>query len=246
MVLISQAIGSALTLALLYFFPGTGEVGPALAWGLVAGLGGGAGVLMLYRGLSRGRMSVVAPITGVEAAVVPVVFGLVAGERPSIGALVGIALALVAVVLVSSGGSSSSDAGRSGLPEALGAGLAFGVFFMALDQAGADTGIWPLVGARISSISLTLIVAAITRTKIKPPAGTMPAIVGAGVLDVTANIFYLVAVRQGFLSLVAVLTSMYPAATVALARVVLKERLAPLQVVGIALALVAVILISVG
>jgi len=245
-VLISQAIGSGLTMSLLYFFQGTGAVGPALAWGLVAGLGGGAGVLMLYRGLSRGRMSVVAPITGVEAAVVPVVFGLVAGERPSIGATVGIALALAAVVLVSSSGSSASDNRRAGLPEALGAGLAFGVFFIALERAGSDTGIWPLVGARISSISLTLIVAAIARTKLKPPAGTMPAIAGAGVLDVTANLFYLVAVRQGFLSLVAVLTSMYPAATVALARVVLKERLAPLQLAGFALALVAVILISVG
>lgn len=201
---------------------------------------------MLYRGLARGRMSVVAPITGVEAAAVPVIFGLASGERPSAGAYVGIALALLAVVLVSSSGSTGSDSRRAGLPEALGAGLAFGIFFIALDQAGPDTGIWPLIGARISSISLTAGIAVLARTKLKPPAGTMPAIAAAGILDVTANIFYLVAVRRGFLSLVAVLTSMYPAATVALARVVLKERLAPVQLVGIALALAAVILIGVG
>lgn len=246
MVLISQAIGSIFTLALLYFFPGTGERVPALAWGMVAGLGGGTGVLLLYRGLARGRMSVVAPITGVEAAVIPVVFGLIAGERPSTGAMVGIALALVAVVLVSSSASTSGGDGGAGLPEALGAGLAFGIFFIALDRGGSDTGIWPLVGARISSISLVLIVAAVARVKLKPPPGSMPAIAATGVLDVTANLFYLVAVRQGLLSLVAVLTSMYPAATVALARVFLKERLAPLQLVGIALALIAVILIGAG
>jgi drug/metabolite transporter (DMT)-like permease len=245
--LISQGIGSIFTVGLLLFFPGSGAVGPALAWGSIAGLGGGGGVLLLYRGLAIGRMSVVAPITGVEAAVVPVLFGLLTGERPSLSALFGVALALVAVVLVSSAASSTEEGERrAGLLEALGAGVAFGIFFIALDRAGSDTGVWPLIGARISSIGLVALVALVGRVKLRPPPGSMRPIAAAGLLDTMANVFYLVAVRQGFLSLVAVLTSMYPAATVALARVVLKERLTPIQLVGIALALVAVILIGLG
>jgi drug/metabolite transporter (DMT)-like permease len=190
-------------------------------------------------------MSVVAPITGVEAAVVPLVFGLLTGERPSAGALTGVVLALAAVVLVSSAASTEGGP-RAGLLEALGAGIAFGLFFIALEQAPSESGVWPLIGARISSIVLVLTVAMVGGVKLKPPAGSLRPTAAAGLLDTCANAFYLLAVRQGLLSLVAVLTSMYPAATVALARVVLKERLTPIQLVGIALALVAVILIGVG
>ncbi len=247
-VLLSQAVGTSLTAASLPLFAGGVFSRAALGWGFAAGLAGGAGVVLLYRGLAIGRMSMVAPITGVEAAGVPVIAGLLLlGERPSAVALAGVLLALVAVVVVS-GATEEGAKGNSrvGLLEAIGAGIAFGVFFICLDQAPDTSGIWPLLSGRAASLLLVAAVALGTRVSPKPPAGTMGQIAAAGLLDVSANILYLLATRQGLLSLTAVLTSMYPGATVLLARVLLKERLLPMQVVGLAIAVAAVILIGLG
>ena len=247
-VLLSQAVGSLLTVLLLPVLGSGSPSRDALWWGAAAGIGGGTGVLLLYRGLAIGRMSVVAPITGVEAAGVPVVFALAVGERPSPLALGGVVLGLVAVALVSST-SEASEAGQrrtAGLAEALGAGLSFGLFFICLDQASDGAGLWPLIGARASSLLLIVCVAVAARIAPRPPVGTGKAMVAAGLLDVAANISYLLATQRGLLSLTAVVTSMYPGATVLLARMVLKERLARVQLVGLAVAGAAVILIGLG
>ncbi|MGH2736339.1 MAG: EamA family transporter [Actinomycetota bacterium] len=249
----SQVCGSALLLAALPFFRDAPLRATSLGWGAGAGVAGGIGVLFLYKGLAAGRMSVVAPVTGVVAASVPVLAGLLLGERPSLAALVGVVVALIAVALVSSsprhesedvGGESHPE--HSGLPEALVAGASFGAFFILLSFAGDDTGLWPLIGARCASLSFMVGVALASRESVRPVAGTWTLVALAGVLDVGANVLYLVATRSGLLSLVAVLTSMYPGATVVLARIVLSERLHRVQLVGLGCAALGVALIAAG
>ncbi|MDQ4144858.1 MAG: DMT family transporter [Actinomycetota bacterium] len=254
-VLVSQLMGTLLLLAALPFFLDERFSSSGVAWGAASGVAGAAGVTMLFRGLARGRMSIVAPITGTVAAGIPVIVGLVSGERPAPIALLGVGLALAAVALVSASehASSDKDAGdeevaprASGIPEALGAGTSFGLFFVLLDQAGDASGLWPLVGARASSLTVIAVAALVTRAALKPPPGTLGGISLAGFLDVAANLFYLLATRQGLLALVAVLTSMYPATTVLLARVMLKEKLSSTQLVGLGLAFAGVIAIAGG
>jgi drug/metabolite transporter (DMT)-like permease len=191
-------------------------------------------------------MSVVAPITSVEAAVVPVVFGLFIGERPGLGALIGVVIALLAVALVSSSAETREDSAPSGVPEAIGAGLAFGVFFIVLDQAGDSAGMWPILAMRATSLVLVAVAVLTTGTSLRPATGTMWGIAVSGVLDVAANVAYLLSTQHGLLSLVAVITSMYPAATVILARLVLHERLTRYQLVGLGLAASGVTLIALG
>ena len=246
-VLLSQLVGTLPTLAVVPFFTSTGPPPGALAWGAAAGIGGGTGVLFLYRGLAIGRMSVVAPITGVVAAAAPVVFGLVGGEHPGRLALIGVGLALISVALVSRAADESSDAPQgAGVVQAFAAGLAFGAFFIFLDRAGDNTGMWPLVGTRAASLLLVAGAVVILRKPLRPPTGTWPGIAGAGMADMAANIFYLIATRHGLLSLVAVLTSMYPASTVLLARFVLNERLVKTQLMGLALAAGSIAMIVLG
>lgn len=255
-VLFSQLWGTGLLLAAVPFF-GSAVSGEDLIWGVAAGLAGAAGIVFLYRGLSIGRMTVVAPTTAVEAAIIPVVFGLAGGERPSGVALAGVALALPAVALVSSSPRRSPDGavesggggeGRLplGLSEALVAGLAFGLFFISLERTGAGSGLWPLVPARAAAMVAVGAVGLLARRSLRPSPGTAPSIAAAGGLDVAANILYLLASRQGLLSLVAVLTSLYPASTVLLARVVLHERLWRIQATGLVLAALGVALIALG
>lgn len=246
-VALSQTFGTVLLVAALPFFEGE-ATGTAFGWGAAAGVAGTTGVVMLYRGLAKGRMSVVAPLTAVEAAVVPVVFGLVTGERPSATALAGSLIALLAIALVSTapspGGTERQGMRSPGVLDALGAGLAFGAFFVFLDGTGDDAGMWPLVGARGASFMLAVVALAATRRRPVPPPGTALPIAGAGVLDVTANLLYLLATQRGLLSIVAVLTSLYPASTVLLARIFLKERLVRAQLVGIACAFAGIVLIA--
>jgi len=247
-VLLSQVFG---TLPLVLAFPllndGRYSTG-SMFWGALAGLAGGTGVALLYRGLARGRMSVVAPITSVEAAAVPVLFGLIIGERPGAGALIGVGIALLAVGLISMTPEPTADPERdgTGIPEGIGAGLAFAAFFILLDKTGDDTGMWPLLAVRGASMSLLAVGVLTTRTSLRVTPGTMWGIVVSGVLDVSANIFYLLATREGLLSLVAVITSMYPAATVLLARIVLTERLVRIQIVGLVMAGAGIVLIATG
>jgi uncharacterized membrane protein len=246
---LSQVIGTFPLAVLVPLIGGTYSTS-ALWWGAGSGLAGASGVLLLYRGLGIGRMSVLAPVTAVEAATVPVLFGLASGERPSTLALTGVLVAIVAITLVSSSPDENSTTGSRlrapGMAEALGAGLFFGVFFILLERAGDDSGIWPLVGARIASVSLLGIAVVLSRSSLRTGVATTMGIGAAGILDVGANIFYLLATHEGLLSLVAVLTSLYPASTVLLARVVLKERLIRIQMVGLGLAGAGVSLIALG
>ncbi len=217
----------------------------ALAIGAAAGVLGGAGVTFFYRALAAGAMSVVAPIAALLSAAVPVVVGLGAGERPSGGALAGIALALGAVVLVSREPPSAAAPLRwQALALAVAAGVGFGLFFVTVDRAGGAAGLWPLVSARLASVSLFAGLGAARLTSAALPRGAAGPAVGCGLLDAGANIFYLLALAHGLLSVVSVLTALYPATTVLLARYVLGERLSPVQRAGLATAAVAAVLIA--
>ena len=244
----SQTAGLALIVGTLVVLGQNPPAPSDLLWGAVGGVGGGTGVALLYRGLARGRMAIVAPTTAVGAAAIPVIVGLLLGERPEPVALIGVALALLAIVLVSSGSSEAEKAVASrrvpeGFPEAVGAGLGFALFFICLAQTDADAGLWPLLTARVSIVVAGLAGLA-TRAPLRPERGTWAAIAACGVLDMLANLLYLLAINLGLLSLVAVLASLYPASTVVLARVVLRERMTRVQLGGLLAAATGVALIA--
>jgi drug/metabolite transporter (DMT)-like permease len=217
--------------------------------GVAVGLTGPAAVGLLYRGLAMGRMSVVAPITAVVAAIMPLVWALVDGERPSVIALVGVAIALLSIVLVAGAPAHHEHPGGNGvplakvIPPAVASGLGFGIVFVLLGATSSHAGLWPLLVARPVAVAVTAAAALVLVRRVGQPArAIIPAraawatVAGAGVLDITANAIYLAATNAGLLSIVAVLSSLYPAATVVLARVVLGERLHRIQVIGLALA----------
>jgi drug/metabolite transporter (DMT)-like permease len=218
-----------------------------LAVGAIGGLAGAAGVGLLYQALSIGPMSAVAPVTALLAAAVPVVAGIADGERPGVAAAVGMVAALAAVVLISAeGGGSFRPSDLRGVTLALGAGLGFGLFFVALSYTDDGSGVWPLVGARTASVIVVGALAVLGRFRAHVPAGDARALTaGAGALDVAANVLYLLAIREGLLSVVSVLASLYPASTVVLAWIVLRERFAPMQRVGLVLAVPAVVLMAI-
>ena len=247
--LVSQLFGTSLLLVAFPFVVSGSATSLALGWGAAAGVAGAGGVALLYRGLARGRMSIVAPVTSVNAASLPVIWGLATGERPGALAITGVVISLTAVALVSWSGESVAEPRRRwidepGLLDAIGAGTCFGFFFIFLSFSPDDSSLWPLVGARVASLTTFALVAATTRTAVRPPPHSLRLIAAAGLLDVLANLLYLLATREGLLSLVAVLTSLYPASTVLLARVVLQERMQRLQLVGLALAAAGVTLIA--
>jgi drug/metabolite transporter (DMT)-like permease len=244
-VVLSQLGGLLLVAALLPALPGHPSTA-ALAWGMASGVAGAFGIVLFYRGLATGMMSVIAPTTATTAMAVPVVFGLLTGDRPSPLALVGVVLGLFAVLLVSrepdNGGARGPKAGP--ILAALVSGAGFGGFFVLLKLAPADSGTWPLLGARIASIALVALLALVTRRSLRPVPGSLTVTIAAGVLDMAANVLYLFAAQRGMLTLVAVLVSLYPASTLLLARYVLGERLSAVQITGVGFALGAIALIA--
>ena len=243
-----HVLGLALLAALVPLFA-TDAAGEDLAWGAAAGVVGAIGLVLLFRGFALGRMSVVAPITALGAAVVPVVFGLVTGERPPALAIVGSAVALVAIVLVSREEDvtvAETPAQASGLVESLVAGVAFGVFFILVAETSSDSGLIPLVSARAASVTVLVAVTVVLRRRVRIDRTTTAFVVGSGVLDAVANALFLGAVRLGLLSIAAVLSSLYPAGTILLARTLLGERLTRGQVWGLAAGAVGVTMITLG
>lgn len=242
-VVISQAAGLLLVLAAAPLLPGSLSQSAA-AWGVVAGLTGGGGVALLYYALSIGVMSVVAPTTAVCAIAVPVIVGLALGERPAPAAVLGILLAVAAIILVSrtEGGERRVLGPSRSITIAIFSGILIGMFFVALERGGQQAGLWSLLAARIVSVSCFAFATLILRPA-RPAAADLGLITAAGLIDMLANILYVIAVRHGSLSIVATLASLYPASTVLLARLVLGERLHALQKAGVACAGVAIVLI---
>lgn len=222
-----------------------------LAWGAMAGVAGLVGLVLFYRALSAGAMTIVAPVTGVTSAAIPVVVGLVWGERPSGARLLGIGCALLAIALVS---IAPNPSGRPQVVSwrliavALGSGAGFGLFFILLavanEAAEGSVGLWPIAGSQLSA----LIIGGLLILMVRP--GPWPRGVGlrftmvAGPCDMTANALFLLAARTGDLSIVAPLAALYPVTTVILALVIDHERLRGVQIAGLAFAVAALVLVS--
>ena len=242
---VSQLAGLLALLLLLPVLGGRPTPTDAL-WGAAAGLAGALGLAVFYRALAAGVMSIVAPVTAVCAATVPVVVGLATGESLQLAAVLGIVLALTAVGLVAAEGGRPSlrSARQAGLGAALLAGTAFGLFFVLLDQPSEGSGLWPLVPARAASLLLVLVAAGASGSRPRLAAGALPLVVLAGVLDMAANALFLLAAREGLLAVAGVLASLYPVSTVLLAQVVLQERLHRSQLLGLGAAVGAVALIA--
>src|SRR6516225_8822340 len=240
---IGSAVSTVLAWVALIVSGGPGPDARAIAWGLASGLAGGAGTLVLYRGLARGQMSVVGPLSAVGAAVVPVAAGVALGERPSLLAIGGVLIALPAIVLVAASGSVRGKLG-AGLFDGLAAGLAFGILFIGLAQAGRNAGLWPVASEQTATLLPVLLVAIRTRAPLRFPvrAAGLPVLAGAAGLAATLTYFY--ATHVSMLAVAAVLVSLYPGVTVLLARVLLHERFSPAQRAGLGLAALAVAAIA--
>src|SRR5580693_4000404 len=208
---VGSAAATVLTWATLILVGGPGPSLRAVAWGLASGLAGGAGTLVLYRGLARGQMSVVGPLSAVGAAVVPVAAGVALGERPSLLSVAGVLVALPAIVLVAASGSVR---GKLGTPKGLPAGLAAGILFIGLAQAGRHAGLWPVASEQTGTLLITLAIAVKTREPLRIPlrAAGLPVLVGAG--GMAATLAYLYATHFSMLAIAAVLVSLYPGVTV--------------------------------
>jgi uncharacterized membrane protein len=214
-----------------------------LIWGSVAGLAGAIGLVAFYQALSVGRMGIVAPIAAILSAAVPVLFSAFFEGLPSPIQLTGFVLALIAVGLIS--GLGVVKGRPKGLGLALLAGLGFGSFFILISRVSNGAVFWPLAAARLSSLLFLLTVVLIRRQKVLPEKSVWHVVFLAGALDVAGNVFFVLATHAGRLDVAAILSSLYPAVTVLLATIILRERVTRLQAMGILVALVAIPLISV-
>ena len=218
-------------------FPSSGE----MLWAGAAGLIGGVALAAFYRALAGGKMGIVAPLTSVASAALPVLVGIVIAGRPSLRVIAGMLLALVALWFIS---RPDGETKRSGIGLALLAGSGFGLFLVCIHRAGPDATYWPVAIACVTSLVLSAAVVIVQRSPL-PSRPVLPVVITAGVLDSAGNALFVLASRHGRLDIAAVLSSLYPAITVILARVVLAERLTPAQTAGMLLALAAVGLIAV-
>jgi drug/metabolite transporter (DMT)-like permease len=219
----------------------------AVTWGAASGVASAASFALLYRTLAMGPMSVLSPVTALVSAVLPVGVGLGLGEHLSALAVGGMVLALAAVVIVSGGtGARGLRPSRAALVLAFGAGAAIALQLICLDQAPGDSGVAPLIVGRAVSSVLVLGAALGMRGRLGGTRPSVPASAGAGALDSLANFAFLLAVREGDLAVIAVITALYPASTVVLARVILTERIGRIQLAGLGLAALAVSLLALG
>jgi drug/metabolite transporter (DMT)-like permease len=211
-------------------------------WGGAAGIGGGVGLALLYSALASGQMSVAAPVSALVAAALPVLVSAFTEKLPGSATLIGFILALAAVWLISGGAGLKLQLDKLRLPVL--AGVCFGLFFIFIHQGSSQSILWPLVATRIASIASLLTYSILTRQKWIPTRDSWGPILMSSLLDSAGNAFYALSARTGRMDVAAVLGSLYPASTVLLAWLVLKERVSRLQMVGIVIALAAIVLIA--
>jgi drug/metabolite transporter (DMT)-like permease len=242
---LSQSAGFAAVLVWLSLsgdgFPGWASV----AWAAAAGAGGCLGLGALYRGMAVGAMGIVAPISAVAAAI-PFTVGVASGERPGVLQVGGIALALAGVALASREPAAHGGGRAAGVGLALVAALGFGLYFVFLDRAAEASVPYAVSTARGVSSLLAVAAALAVGASLRPEARHVPALVLVGLCDVGANVLFGLATTRGFLSVVSVLSSLYPIVTVGLAAFLLHERIAPAQRLGVAGALAGAAMITAG
>lgn len=245
--LVSQFFGLATaSIALVAMWSGP-PAAADLLWGFTGGLSGFLGIVILYRGIAKGIVAIVSPIAALLSSAIPFVAGILLGDRPSVPALIGISLCVPAIILLSSSPSkkeSDKKATASSILHGVVSGIGFGFFFVALSRPSVQSGFWPLFASRSASLSMAMLVMLFKREPLRlNKGGRMPAVL-AGVLDMVANIFFVIASRTGMLSIVGIIVSLYPVPTVIMARLVFKERISRVRTIGLGLCLVGLVLIS--
>lgn len=248
----SQLAGSCILVAVLPWLPSASASSADFFWGTAAGIALAIGLTLLYQALALGKMSLVAPVTAVLAVILAGFVGILTGDRLSFMAFAGITLALAAIVLTSQNeigkGAPHEDKKHSSriLIIAISAGLFIGVFLAALKQSSASAGLLPLLSARVTALAVLAVLAFFLKPPLRVGRDTVWLILLGGALDVMANVLYVLAARQGMLSIAATLTSLYPASTIVLARFFLGERLRAIQIAGLSCAGLGVALIGAG
>jgi len=241
----AQAGGTVATLAIALVVAGRPS-GADLAWAALAGLGNGFGTAFLYRGLASGRMGVVAPVSAIGSVLVPVVVGLFLGERPGGVVWIGIAVAFPAIWFVSREPAAAVRAGSAGLTDGVLAGLGFGTLFVALSRVSEDSGLLPLaLNQAVAGMTIVVVATAVSQPWLpREPWAALGMV--SGLLGALATGLFMVASRGGHLTVTAVVVSLYPAFTVVLAALLLREHVHRAQGFGLALCAVSVALVAAG
>ncbi len=243
-ILFSQFVGAVLLFTLALIISDPFPPWRHMMYGGLAGLVGILGLIALYAGLARGRMGIVAPLSAVVTALIPIGVAFFKEGLPAASKLFGLVLALFSVWLLSYSKREYGNYRFSELTLPLLAGLGFGLFFVLIDSASQESVLWPLVGTRCMSLPLVLILFLLKSDTRLPPKNQLPLIAMAGVFDVFGNLFFALATHIGRLDISATLSSLYPAATVFLAWVIIKEKLLSQQWAGVGVALLALVLIA--
>lgn len=263
-VLYGQAFGSALMTVAALLLGGTPNQ-DAIAWGATSGAALGLGFAIYFRGLVKGQMGIVAATAGIWSAIVPFAVGLASGEDPSALAMSGAALVAVAIALVSSSPKYGARAPRKwspnrstraaravaalvprGLGEATASGVMFGLFFVFLDRAEAGSPLWPAAAATVGSFIIVALLVPVLRPRLQAPPSVVATIAAVGLCQALATLTFVIAVREGLLSIVAVAGALSPVPTALFALMFLSERLSMGQLVGFIAALGGITLIAVG
>jgi drug/metabolite transporter (DMT)-like permease len=245
-VALTAQVGGALATLLVALLSDGRPTGADLGWAVFAGFGNGLGTAFLYRGLSSGRMGVVAPVSGVGAALLPVVVGVAIGERPSALVWVGIAAAFPAIWLVSREPGAAGATGAAGLMDGILAGLGFGLLFVGLSRVSEDSGLLPLALNQAVAGAAIVAVAVALRKPWLPREPRAALGVTSGLLGALATGLFMVASRGGHLTVTAVVVSLYPAFTVILAALLLRERVHRTQCLGLLVCATSVALVAAG
>lgn len=242
--IIAQPAGLVLLLAMVPLLGGENSA-EALGWGALSGLSGAVAYYLLFRSLAIGPMSIASPLSALISAVLPVLAGLAFGERLGWLGVVGVLLGLVAVLLVSREHEDTPHpVTRKVVLMSLASGVFIAGFFIALERSPDDSGVWPLIASRAVAALVMLVAATGARVLARPGRDVVWLALGSAVLDVVATASFLLATRAGLLAVVAVITALYPAGTMLMARVVLHERLQLVQKAGLALAGCSVVMLA--
>lgn len=245
-VLWSQGAGLLAVLVAAPLLGAAAVSGADLLWGIAGGLSGAVGVLLLFTGLANGLSAIVSPLAALTGAVFPVLFGLILGERPPLLTWTGVALALPAILFLSWEPTVSDQRVARSVQFGVLSGLCFGGFFILISASSGDSGMWPLVAARIATVPIFAALLFIRKKPIILHKGTRRYTILSGVLDMSANVFYLLAFRTGYLIPAVVLTALYPAPTVLLQNLFLREKLTILRILGLILSITGAVFIGLG
>jgi uncharacterized membrane protein len=246
---LAQLISFVLSVPAALAVGATRVTGADVAWSAASGVAVAVGLGLFYAAMQRGLISLVAPTAAVMSAGVPVAYALVRGERPGLAALVGIGLALAALAVVSVAPGLTEVPGSASpfvvVAMSTIAGVLFGAFFICFSRTSGDAGLWPVVVSRAASAGILVAIALVALGGLAARS-LARYVTPMGVLETVASVALLLALQRGPLAIASVLASLYPVTTVLLAASVLRERLSRLQLSGVALALVAVVLVSTG